>query len=81
MAREVTKRRVTLAIGGALIAAGFTIGIGALFVAPMGIFLGQLIAFAGSLILGKVLLPGRASGCVGRTNSASGMSGRRVGDE
>ncbi|MET7961704.1 hypothetical protein [Micromonospora zamorensis] len=67
MTRKVTTRRVTLAIGGALIAVGFTVVIGAIFVAPFGIFLGQLIAVAGGLILGRVLLPKRTSGGPGRT--------------
>ncbi|NYH42579.1 hypothetical protein HNR22_002306 [Micromonospora jinlongensis] len=67
MTKKVTTRRVTLAIGGALIAVGFTVVIGAIFVAPFGIFLGQLIAVAGGLILGRVLLPGRTSGGAGGT--------------
>lgn len=67
MTTRVTTRRVTLAIGAALIAVGFTVVIGAIFVAPFGIFLGQLIALAGGLILGRVLLPGRTSGGPGGT--------------
>lgn len=61
MTQKVTTRRVTLAIAAALIAVGLTVGIGAIFVAPLGIFVGQLIALAGGLILGRVLLPGRTS--------------------
>ncbi|MFI6269206.1 hypothetical protein [Micromonospora zamorensis] len=67
MTQKVTTRRVTLAIGAALIAVGFTIGIGAIFVAPFGIFVGQLIVLQGGLILGSLLLPGRTSGGPGGT--------------
>ncbi|WP_328848723.1 hypothetical protein [Micromonospora zamorensis] len=67
MTKKVTTRRVTLAIGAALIAVGFTVVIGAIFVAPFGIFVGQLIVIHGGLILGRVLLPGRTSGGPGGT--------------
>ncbi|MEU1399020.1 hypothetical protein ABZ403_23510 [Micromonospora zamorensis] len=67
MTKKVTTRRVTLAIGAALIAVGFTVVIGAIFVAPWGIFVGQLIVIQGGLILRRVFLPGRTSGRRGGT--------------
>lgn len=68
----LTKRRVALAIGGALITVGLTVAVAAIFVAPLGIFLGQLIALAGGLIVGRVLMPRRTAGGVGRTVPRAG---------